>query len=144
MQVLSPADRLYSGNSASRSDSLPRETGSFMSALANMTEAEVFFLSPDFVILLANDAAATALGVSRSHLIGHRIDEVLPMLYRRIETFHPELERTGAILFDQGAAEMRQGQLALRRLDQLVHVVSKPRCVALLAVPVAVEVLRVF
>ena len=114
MQVLSPADRLYSGNSANRSDSLPRETGNCMSALANMTEVEVFFLSPDFVILLANDAAATAVGVSRSHLIGHRIDEVLPMLYRRIETFHPELERTGAILFDQGAAEMRQGQLALR------------------------------
>jgi len=91
MQVLSPADRLYSGNSASRSDSLPRETGSFMSALANMTEAEVFFLSPDFVILLANDAAATALGVSRSHLIGHRIDEVLPEFYSHIEMISTEL-----------------------------------------------------
>ena len=110
MQVLSPADRLYSGNSASRSDSLPRETGSFMSALANMTEAEVFFLSPDFVILLANDAAATALGVSRSHLIGHRIDEVLPEFYSHIEMISTELERTGAVFVDQDMQEMRQGQ----------------------------------
>ena len=110
MQVLSPADRLYSGNSASRSDSLPRETGSFMSALANMTEAEVFFLSPDFVILLANDAAATALGVSRSHLIGHRIDEVLPEFYSHIEMISTELERTGAVFVDQDMQEMRQGR----------------------------------
>jgi len=79
-----------------------------------MTELEVFFLSPDFVILFANEAAAQAAGVSTTDLIGRRIDGVLPMWYRRVEMSRPELERTGAVFFDQGAPEMRQGQLVLR------------------------------
>ncbi|HON41564.1 MAG TPA: ATP-binding protein [Bacillota bacterium] len=114
MSVWGPVDGSCSGNSAACSDSLTSGTSSFISTLAGMTELEVFFLSPDFVILFANDAAAKAAGVSPIDLIGHRIDGVLPMLYRRVEMFRPELERTGAVFVDQSAPEMQQGWLVLR------------------------------
>lgn len=114
MSVLGPVDCSCSGDPAGRVDCLTRGTGIFMSTLANITELEVFFLSPDFIVLFANDAAAKAAGASATDLIGRRIDGVLPMLYRRVEMFRPELERTGAVLFDQGAPEMRQGSVILR------------------------------
>jgi len=85
-----------------------------MSALTRIAELEMFFLSPGFVILFANEAAAEAAGASVTDLIGRNIDGVLPMWRRRVEVFRPELERTGAVLFDQGAPEMRQGRLVLR------------------------------
>ena len=114
MSVWGPVDCFCSDNSANRFECFTRGTGSLISALANMTELEVFLLSPDFLILFANDAAALAAGVSASDLIGHRIDGVLPMWYQRVEILAPQLERTGAVFFDQGAPEMRQGQLVLR------------------------------
>jgi len=85
-----------------------------MSALTTIAELEVFFLSPDFVILFANEAAAEAVGVAATDLIGRAIGGVLPMWYRRVEMLAPELERTGAVLVDQGAPEMRQGRLVSR------------------------------
>ena len=114
MSLLGPMDWLRSDNSDGRFDSVSSRSNSLMSTLAGMTELEVFFLSPDFVILFANEAAAEAVGVSATDLIGRGIDGVLPMLYRRVEMFRPELERTSAVLFDQGAPEMRHGRLILR------------------------------
>ena len=106
-------DWLRSGNPDSRLDSVASTSGSLMSTLAKMAELEVFFLSPDCVILMANNAAAKAAGLLVSDLIGRRIDEVLPGLCQRVEMIRPELERTGAVLVDQGMPEARQGQSVL-------------------------------
>ncbi len=113
MSVLGPVDWLRSGNPDSRLDSVASTSGSLMSTLAKMAELEVFFLSPDCVILMANNAAAKAAGLLVSDLIGRRIDEVLPGLCQRVEMIRPELERTGAVFVDQGVPEMRQGRSVL-------------------------------
>jgi len=114
MSLLGPVDWLRSDNSDGGFGSVSSRSSSFMSALTKIAELEVFFLSPDFVILFANEAAARSTGVSATDLIGRKIDGLLPMWYRRVETFPPELERTGAVFFDHGSPEMRQGQLVLR------------------------------
>ena len=77
MSLLGPVDWLRSDNSDGGFGSVSSRSSSFMSALTKIAELEVLFLSPDLVILFANEAAARSTGISAIDLIGRGIEHSL-------------------------------------------------------------------
>ncbi|HAI87965.1 MAG TPA: hypothetical protein DCL63_13350 [Firmicutes bacterium] len=90
-----------------------RGSDSLLATLARTPALEVFLLSPDLVILSVNEAAAEAMGMLVSSMMGRRIDEILPGLCRRVKSVLPKLERTGSMFVDERAPEIRQGRTVL-------------------------------
>lgn len=89
------------------------EGGSLLASLARTPALEVFLLSPDLVILSANEAAAEAMEMLASSMMGRRIHDILPGLCQRIESVFARLERTSSVFVDESAPEIRHGRIVL-------------------------------